>query len=124
MHELIRVKGMGLGRDKEVAEKLDFSGEICRKHTSGAEAHADLIGFMPGINPRPTARMSFSSTCKAPNFIPCPSRPRRLFGGGFLLDDLQLDGQLYVVAHHGRGEAGPDSVGGPAEGGGGGEAGV
>jgi hypothetical protein len=72
MNELIRAKGMGLGRDKEVAEKLDFSGEICRRHTSGAEVHADLIGFMPGINPRHTARMSFSATCKAPNFIPCP----------------------------------------------------
>jgi len=38
---------------------------------------------------------------KAPNFIPCPSGPRRLLGGRFLLDDFDLDGQLYVVADHG-----------------------
>ena len=35
------------------------------EHTSGAKARFDLVGFVPGINPRPTARMSFSAACKA-----------------------------------------------------------
>jgi len=50
----------------EAAEKLLISPGKPEKHTSGAEAHVDFIGFMPGINPRPTARMSFSAACKAP----------------------------------------------------------
>jgi hypothetical protein len=50
---------------KQAAEKLLISPGKPEKHTSGAEAHVDFIGFMPGINPRPTARMSFSAACKA-----------------------------------------------------------
>jgi hypothetical protein len=34
-------------------------------HTSGAEARVDFIGFIPGINPRPTTLMSFSGVCEA-----------------------------------------------------------
>jgi hypothetical protein len=34
------------------------------KHTSGAKARIDSIGFMPGMNPRPTARRSFSAACE------------------------------------------------------------
>jgi len=48
-----------------VAEKgwiWDGNGE---KHTSAAEADIDSIGIVPGINPRPTARLSFSAACKA-----------------------------------------------------------
>ena len=44
---------------KEAAEKGWFSGEMPEKHTSGAKAHADSIGFMPGMNPRPAARQEF-----------------------------------------------------------------
>jgi tRNA/rRNA methyltransferase len=50
---------------KEVAEKGWLSGEMPEKHTSGAKAPIDSIGFVPGIDPRPTARLSFSAACKA-----------------------------------------------------------
>jgi hypothetical protein len=52
-------------RAKQAAEKGQISGEKLEKHTSGAEAHIGFIGFMPGINPRPTARVSFFAACKA-----------------------------------------------------------
>ena len=51
---------------KQAAEKGHVFGVEIEEHTSGAEAHIDLIGFMPGINPRPTARTSFSAARKAP----------------------------------------------------------
>jgi hypothetical protein len=38
---------------------------IPTRKTSGAKALFDLICFMPGINPRPTVRLSFSASCKA-----------------------------------------------------------
>jgi hypothetical protein len=49
---------------EQAAEKGRISSEKLEKHTSGAEAHIDFIGFMPGINPRPTARMSFPQHLK------------------------------------------------------------
>jgi hypothetical protein len=49
---------------KEAAEKGRSSSKKAEKHTSGAKARVDSIGLMPGINPRPTARMSFSASCK------------------------------------------------------------
>ena len=52
-------------RAKEAAEKGRISGEDLEKHTAGAEARFDSIAFMPGINPRHTARRSFSAACKA-----------------------------------------------------------
>jgi hypothetical protein len=54
---------------KQAAEKGHDSGEKLENHTAGAEAHIDLIGFMPGINPRPTTRTSFSAACKAHGFF-------------------------------------------------------
>ena len=54
---------------KQAAEKGHISGENFEKHTSGAEAHVDFIDFMPGINPRPTARISFSAACEARLFL-------------------------------------------------------
>jgi hypothetical protein len=39
----------------QAADKGLFSGRKSEKHTSVAKATADFIGFMPGINPRPTA---------------------------------------------------------------------
>src|ERR1035441_10145934 len=61
--------GVGAKNDlagaKQAAEKGLISGERPEKHTSGAKAHIDSIGLIPGINPRPTARMSFSAACKA-----------------------------------------------------------
>jgi hypothetical protein len=44
---------------KDAAKKGSVSGDELEEHTAGAEAHIDLIDFMPGINPRPTARTSF-----------------------------------------------------------------
>jgi hypothetical protein len=38
------------------------------KRTSGAKALIDLIGFVPGMNPRPTARTSFSAACEVVPF--------------------------------------------------------
>jgi hypothetical protein len=56
------------GTAEQAAEKGLVLGETRQKHTSGAEALVDLIGFMPGINPRPTARTSFSASCEAVPF--------------------------------------------------------
>ena len=51
---------------EQAAEKDQFPDERPERRTSGAKAHIDSIGFLPGINPRPTARMSFSADCGAP----------------------------------------------------------
>jgi len=48
---------------KQAAEKHQLWSKEPEKHTSGAKAPIDSIGFIPGINPRPTARMSFSAAC-------------------------------------------------------------
>jgi hypothetical protein len=56
----------GLNR---LRKKGPISGEIPEKRTAGAEALIDLIGFVPGMNPRPTARTSFSAACSAQVFI-------------------------------------------------------
>jgi hypothetical protein len=56
------------GTTEQAAEKGLVLGETRQKHTSGAEALVDLIGFMPGINPRPTARTSFSASCEVVPF--------------------------------------------------------
>jgi len=50
---------------KQAAEKGNISGGKLEKHTSGAESRIDWIDFISGINPRPTARMSFSAAYKA-----------------------------------------------------------
>src|ERR1022692_1740846 len=57
-----------LGTTKEAAEKGLISSEIPEKHSSGAEARIDFACVIPGINPRPTARMSFSAACKVVPF--------------------------------------------------------
>jgi hypothetical protein len=47
---------------------LQLAGRVLKlnggpqKHTSAAKAGADSAGLIPGINPRPTARMSFSAS--------------------------------------------------------------
>ena len=58
-----------LAGPEQAAEKVLISPGKPEKHTSGAEAHVDFMGFMPGINPRPTARMSFSAACEARQLI-------------------------------------------------------
>jgi len=55
----------GVAGAEQAAENGHVFGVEIEEHTSGAEAHIDLIGFMPGINPRPTARTSFSAACEA-----------------------------------------------------------
>jgi hypothetical protein len=65
----------------QAAEKGFVSFERLEKHTSGAEAHVDLIGFMPGINPRPTARTSFprpAPVLEARNVSPNPVQRRNV----------------------------------------------
>jgi hypothetical protein len=60
---------------KEAAEKGLFSGNIGKRHTSAAKAGADSVAFVPGINPWPTARTSFSAACKAQHhFVALPAR--------------------------------------------------
>jgi len=49
------------------AQMLPASGE----RTSGAKAHIDIAGFLPGMNPRPTARSSFPQPV-----TPCPFKTR------------------------------------------------
>jgi hypothetical protein len=46
----------------QAAEKVLIMAEKPEKpekHTSGPKGPIDLSGFIPGINPRPTARTSF-----------------------------------------------------------------
>jgi hypothetical protein len=82
------VIGGGLAGAQQAAGKGQISGEKLEKHTSGAEAHIDFIGFMPGTNPRPTARiprptvrMGFSAACKAHLFFGARSVPIRRRSG-------------------------------------------
>jgi hypothetical protein len=39
------------------------------RRTSGAEAHDDFMTFLPGINPRPTLKQSFSAAYEAVPFV-------------------------------------------------------
>src|SRR5207344_1731376 len=50
---------------KETAEKGRISSEMPEELASGAKARADNAWIMPGINPRPTARSSFSAAWEA-----------------------------------------------------------
>ena len=73
----------------QAAEKGQFSGEQPEKRTSGAKAHVDSIGFLPGINPRPTTRMSFSAACLAPEVKFRAEGNERERQGRFSRDDWQ-----------------------------------
>src|SRR5271157_5840061 len=53
----------------QAAEEGGSTGKLPEKHASGAEARADSAGFMPGMNPRPTTRTSFSAACLAPEGV-------------------------------------------------------
>ena len=57
-------EGMLAGAE-QAAERGLISGDSPQNNTSVAKATADSIVFVPGMNPRPTARMSFSSDCEA-----------------------------------------------------------
>src|SRR5271170_4435653 len=62
----IRVRSAGTvppGLNK-LRKKAEVRSIFDGKHTSGAEAHGDSLAFVPGINPRPTARTSFSAACE------------------------------------------------------------
>ncbi len=50
---------------KQAAEKLGVSGEIGGKHSSGAKARADSVGFIRGLKPPPPSESSFSAACEA-----------------------------------------------------------
>jgi hypothetical protein len=60
----VQTSGLPSGT-KEAAEKVVIVNQKREKHTSGAEALSDSIGFIPGMNPRPTAPASFSADWKA-----------------------------------------------------------
>jgi hypothetical protein len=49
----------------EAAQKAEILPETREKHTSGAKAPIDSNGFVPGINPRPTSRLSLFAACKS-----------------------------------------------------------
>jgi ATP-dependent Lhr-like helicase len=52
-------------RAERVAEKHETRAETDEKHTSVAKATDHSSSLMPGINPRPTARMSFTAANEA-----------------------------------------------------------
>jgi penicillin-binding protein 2 len=49
-------------------------------HTSGAKARVDSLGFVPGINPRPTPKPDLPATAEAN--VGLPERVRRVISGG------------------------------------------
>ena len=65
---------------ERAAEKGLFPKEKCEKHASGPEGHIHFMPLIPGINPRPTARRSFSAAFEAHDHLamvtarlkPCP----------------------------------------------------
>jgi tRNA (guanine37-N1)-methyltransferase len=60
-----------------VTEQVETESAIPEGHTSGAEAQVDFGGLMPGINPWPTARRSFSAASEALAYQPRPTAPAR-----------------------------------------------
>lgn len=73
---------------EEVSEKGLNSFEAPEMHAGAAETHVDLIGFVPGINPLPTARMSFPAGGMILNLIT-----------DWVPADRFCDGGCLVVAH-------------------------
>jgi hypothetical protein len=60
--------GASFGMTEQLGEKLVNSFVNSRKHTSGPEGREGIARFIPGMNPRPTARMSFSPSCEVVPF--------------------------------------------------------
>jgi len=56
------------GTAKQLAEKVAFPIQIPKNVPQGLKPGIDSIGIVPGMNPRPTARLSFSASCKAVPF--------------------------------------------------------
>jgi hypothetical protein len=57
----------------QAAEKVATLSEMGEKHSSGAEAHIDLIGFSARLKPCPDTKrphfplkLSFSAACETP----------------------------------------------------------
>ncbi len=57
LKQYCRLKVVGMKERKDVP--------LAGNHAPGAKAHDDYIAFVPGINPRPTLKPSFSAACKA-----------------------------------------------------------
>jgi hypothetical protein len=53
------------GTAEQLAEREPDFDEIGEKQTSGPKGRADSAALMPGINPRPTSRQSFSASSEA-----------------------------------------------------------
>jgi hypothetical protein len=49
-------------------EKVEVSIQIPEIIPQGLKPGTDSIGVVPGMNPRPTARMGFSASCKVVPF--------------------------------------------------------
>jgi hypothetical protein len=60
-----RQRKIALEAPAKAAEKGVFWVKNGKKHTSGAKARVDFAAFLPGMNPWPTARRSFSAACAA-----------------------------------------------------------
>jgi len=56
------------GTTEQLAEKGTLSQRIRKRHTSAAKAGVHFARFVPGINPRPTARKTFSASCEVVPF--------------------------------------------------------
>jgi hypothetical protein len=50
---------------EEAAEKGRIWDRFGEKHTSVPKGHIDSVALMPGINPRPTSKLSFSAVSEA-----------------------------------------------------------
>ena len=85
-----------------------FPIKMAKEHTSGAKALIDSVGLMPEINPRPTARLSFSAAGDALTYQSHPAA-RLTDSHGRVIHDLRVsvtDRCNYKCIYCRTGEAG------------------
>jgi len=82
------------GTTLQLAEKVVFSIQNPKNVPQGLKPGIDSIGIVPGMNPRPTARLSFSASC-----LVVPNEPKT--GLGF-----SPRGAIAIEAIHRSAEAG------------------
>ena len=101
-----KVQTSGAEQTREKGSDAERTNE---ERTAGAKAHVDFAGLLPGINPRPTARMSllparmsFSAACKG-----LPSQDAgRVLGfavAGLILPEAELETIVVAPQHQRRG---------------------
>ena len=76
---------------QRAAEKGVVFGEELGKHSAGAKAHLDLIGFMPGVNPRPTDEAVTGDQMQAGNQVQTGDQMRAAEQKGRILLVLPFD---------------------------------